>query len=215
VATRLVAVCSAPHSTSLGVNVDFMREVDMSIAVAVEALRRGDIVGVPTDTLYGLAADPFRQDALDAIFELKGRPEHKPLAILVGSVEQGMTLASFSDRALELAEQHWPGALTLVVPRLDTAPDWLGHRGRRTVGLRCPDHPVALELLDASGPLAVTSANLSGHEAVVDDEEAQALFGDAVAVYLDGRAVGGQASTIIDLTEPAPLTLRQGPIPGA
>ncbi len=83
------------------------------------------------------------------------------------------------------------------------------------MGLRCPNHPVALELLELSGPLAVTSANLSGHEAVVDHEEARALFGDAVAVYLEGRAVGGQASTIIDLTEPSPLTLRQGPIPGA
>lgn len=187
----------------------------MSITAAVEALRRGEIVGVPTDTLYGLAADPFREDALDAIFELKGRPDQKPLAILVASVEQGMTLASFSDRALELAERHWPGALTLVLPRLETAPDWLGHRGRRTVGLRCPNHPVALELLEVAGPLAVTSANLSGHEAVVDHEEARALFGDAVAVYLEGRAVGGEASTIIDLTEPAPLTLREGPIPGA
>jgi len=187
----------------------------MSITAAVDALRLGEIVGVPTDTLYGLAADPFREDALDAIFELKGRPDHKPLAILVASVEQGMTLASFSDRAIELAEQHWPGALTLVLPRLDTAPDWLGNRGRRTVGLRCPDHPIALELLEVTGPLAVTSANLSGHEAVVDHAEAQALFGDAVAVYLEGRAVGGQASTIIDLTEPAPLTLRPGPVPGA
>ncbi len=187
----------------------------MSMTAAVEALRMGGIVGVPTDTLYGLAADPFREDALDAIFELKGRPDQKPLAILVASVEQGMTLASFSDRALELAEQHWPGALTLVLPRLDTAPDWLGHRGRRTVGLRCPDHQIALDLLEITGPLAVTSANLSGHEAVVDHEEARSLFGDAVAVYLEGKAVGGQASTIIDLTEPAPLTLRQGPIPGA
>jgi tRNA threonylcarbamoyl adenosine modification protein (Sua5/YciO/YrdC/YwlC family) len=187
----------------------------MSITAAVEALRRGGIVGVPTDTLYGLATDPFREDALDAIFELKGRPDQKPLAILVASVEQGMTLASFSDRALELAERHWPGALTLVLPRLETAPQWLGHRGKRTVGLRCPDHPVALELLEVAGPLAVTSANLSGHEAVVDHEEARALFGDAVAVYLEGRAVGGEASTIIDLTEPAPLTLREGPIPGA
>lgn len=192
-----------------------MREVDMSITAAVDALRRGDIVGVPTDTLYGLAADPFREDALDAVFELKGRPNHKPLAILVASMEQGMTLASFSDRAIELAEEHWPGALTLVVPRLETAPAWLGHQGKRTVGLRCPNHPVALELLEVTGPLAVTSANLSGHEAVVDDEEARALFGDAVAVYLEGRAVGGRASTIIDLTEPSPLTLRQGPIPGA
>ncbi|HSF86870.1 MAG TPA: L-threonylcarbamoyladenylate synthase [Acidimicrobiia bacterium] len=185
-----------------------MRTIDEAIA----ALRDGEIVGVPTDTLYGLAADPFREDALDAIFDLKGRPTHKPLAILCASVEQGMTLASFSDRALELAERHWPGALTLVLPRLDTAPDWLGHQGRRTVGLRCPDHPVALELLERSGPLVVTSANLSGHEAVLDDEEAAALFGEAVAVYLEGTAPGGQASTIIDLTEPDPLTLRDGPV---
>lgn len=184
----------------------------MSVAAAIRALRRGQIVGVPTDTLYGLAADPFREDALDAIFELKGRESNKPLAILVASVEQGMELASFSDRALDLAEKHWPGALTLVVPRLQTAPTWLGHQGKRTIGLRCPDHPVALELLAETGPLAVTSANLSGHEAVVDHEEAQDLFGDAVAVYLEGRARGGQASTIIDLTEPDPLTLRQGPV---
>ena len=75
-----------------------------------------------------------------------------------------------------------------------------------------PDHPVALELLEKSGPLVVTSANLSGHEAVLDDEEAAALFGEAVAVYLEGTAPGGQASTIIDLTEPDPLTLRDGPV---
>lgn len=184
----------------------------MTTVDAVEALRNGDIVGIPTDTLYGLAADPFRQDALDAIFELKGRTAEKPLAILVADLDQAMSLASLSDRALELAEKHWPGALTLVVPRLATAPDWLGHRGKRTVGLRCPDHPVALELLRETGPLAVTSANVSGSEAVVDSDEARSLFGDAVAVYLEGSARGGQASTIIDLTEPTPLTLREGPV---
>jgi L-threonylcarbamoyladenylate synthase len=184
----------------------------MSVTEALAAIRRGEIVGVPTDTLYGLAADPFSEDALDAIFELKGRQSNKPFAILVASVEQGMELASFSDRALDLAEQHWPGALTLVVPRLSTAPGWLGHQARRTVGLRCPDHTVALELLDKAGPLAVTSANLSGHEAVLDHDEARDLFGDAVTVYLEGRAHGGEASTIIDLTEPDPLTLRQGPV---
>jgi tRNA threonylcarbamoyl adenosine modification protein (Sua5/YciO/YrdC/YwlC family) len=185
----------------------------MSIESAIEALRRGEIVGIPTDTLYGLAADPFREDALDAVFVLKGRPEVKPLAILVASVEQGMTLASFSDRALELAERHWPGALTLVLPRLATAPDWLGHRSRRTVGLRCPDHGVALELLERTGPLVVTSANVSGREAVLDDEEARDLFGEAVSIYLEGRAPGGRASTVLDLTEPSPHVLREGPIP--
>jgi L-threonylcarbamoyladenylate synthase len=184
----------------------------MSIEEAVAALKRGEIVGVPTDTLYGLAADPFRQDALETIFTLKGRPGVKPLAILVASIEQGMTLASFSDRALDLAERHWPGALTLVLPRLDTAPEWLGHPERRTVGLRCPRHPVALDLLEAAGPLAVTSANVTGQAAAVDDSEARALFGDSVAVYLEGEAPAGQASTIIDLTEPSPLVLREGPV---
>ena len=184
----------------------------MSIDSAVAALRDGDIVGVPTDTLYGLAADPYRQDALESIFELKGRPQVKPLAILVASIEQAMSLAMFTDQALDLADSHWPGALTLIIPRLDTAPDWLGHRERRTIGLRCPAHPVALELLEAAGPLAVTSANISDQAAAVSDLEARNLFGDAVAVYLEGEAPGGVASTIIDLTEPEPLVLREGPV---
>lgn len=186
----------------------------MGIEAALAALRRGGIVGVPTDTVYGLAADPFRQDALEGIFVLKGRPQVKPLAILVASIDQAIGLAQFTDRALDLADRHWPGALTLVVPRLDTTPDWLGHRQRRTVGLRCPDHPVALELLESSGPLAVTSANISGQAAAQNDGEARDLFGDAVEVYLEGEAPGGVASTIIDLTEPDPLVLREGPIGG-
>src|SRR3990172_9436199 len=113
---------------------------------ATAAVRNGDLVGVPTDTLYGIAADPFNEDALARIFEVKGRPGLKPLAILVADLEQGQTLAAFSDRALELAEKHWPGALTLVMPKLATTPEWLGDPARRTIGLRCPDHPAALEL---------------------------------------------------------------------
>lgn len=187
----------------------------MGIDAAVAALRRGGIVGVPTDTLYGLAADPYRQDALESIFVLKGRPQVKPLAILVASVEQALGLAQFTDRALDLADRHWPGALTLVVPRLDSTPEWLGHRERRTVGLRCPDHAVAIDLLEASGPLAVTSANVSGQAAALSHAEARDLFGDAVDVYLEGEAPGGRASTIVDLTEPEPLILRKGPVSGA
>ena len=184
----------------------------MSIEAAVDAIKAGQIVGVPTDTLYGLAADPFRQDALEAIFAVKGRPQVKPLAILVASIDQALSLAQLTDRALDLADRHWPGALTLVVPRLAATPEWLGHPGRRTVGLRCPDHPVALALLEAAGPLAVTSANLSGGAAATDDGTARDLFGEGVAVYLEGEAPGGQASTIIDLSEPDPLVLREGPV---
>jgi tRNA threonylcarbamoyl adenosine modification protein (Sua5/YciO/YrdC/YwlC family) len=186
----------------------------MAIDAAVAAIREGRIAGVPTDTLYGLAADPFRETALEAIFVLKGRPATKPMALLVASIDQAMSLAMFTDRALDLADQHWPGALTLVLPRLSTAPEWIGDRSLGTLGLRCPDHPVALELLAESGPLAVTSANLSGGPSALDNEEARALFGDAVAVYLPGSAPGGVASTIIDLTEEDPLTLREGPVAG-
>ncbi|MFQ5554458.1 MAG: L-threonylcarbamoyladenylate synthase [Acidimicrobiia bacterium] len=180
---------------------------------AAGAIRAGSVVGVPTDTLYGLAVDPFRVDALETLFRLKGRPEDKPVALLVASIEQAMSLAEFTDDALDLADSHWPGGLTLILTRLADAPDWLGHAGRRTIGLRCPDHPVALELLEEVGPLAVTSANLAGGQAAADDVEARALFGDAVAYYIEGAAPGGAASTIVDLTEPTPLVLRRGPVP--
>jgi len=179
---------------------------------AAAAIRNGELIGVPTDTLYGIAVDPFNEDALARIFELKGRPGVKPLAILVADLEQAQTLAAFSDRALELAEKHWPGALTLVLPKLPTTPEWLGDHSRRTVGLRCPDHPDTRDFLLATGPLAVTSANVSGQPAVVDDVDARELFGPAIAVYLPGEALGDAASTILDLTQPAEWVLRDGPV---
>ena len=182
------------------------------LSSALAAVADGDLVGIPTDTLYGIAADPFNPDALDRIFIAKGRPGIKPLAILVADLEQALELGAFGERGLELAEEHWPGALTLVVPKLKSVPDWIGDNDRRTLGLRCPDHPVALEFLRASGPLAVTSANISGRPAVLTAESARNLFGDDVAVYLDGEAVGGSASTIIDLTKPAEWVLRDGPV---
>ncbi len=182
------------------------------ITEAVSALRAGGIVGIPTDTVYGLAVDPYRQDTLETLFDLKGRPLDKPFALLVASIEQAMSLARFTDDALDLADRFWPGGLTLVLTRLPDAPLWLGHRTRRTIGLRCPDHPVALELLRTAGPLVVTSANRAGEETVRDDAAARAIFGDVVALYLEGFAPGGMASTIIDLTEPTPLVLRKGPV---
>ena len=105
--------------------------------------------------------------------------------------------------------------LTLILPRLETVPDWLGDRARRTIGLRCPDHRTTLELLESVGPLAVTSANPSAQPAARDDDEARAYFGDAVSVYLPGEAPGGLASTVLDLTQPEPLVLREGPVPGS
>jgi L-threonylcarbamoyladenylate synthase len=184
----------------------------LDVTAAARAIKRGEIVGVPTDTVYGLAVDLYDEAALDRLYDLKGREDNKPIAILVASLEQGLVLGAMSDRALDLAERYWPGAATLVVPRLDTAPEWLGDRERRTVGLRCPDHPVALALLEITGPLAVTSANRSDSEPVTTADLAQAQFGDEVLTYLPGDAGGGAPSTLIDLTQPAEVVLRQGPV---
>ena len=184
----------------------------MDVAAAARAIKRGEIVGVPTDTVYGIAADLYDEAALDRLYELKGRDDGKPIAILVASLEQGLSLGAMSDRALELADRHWPGAVTLVVPRLDTAPGWLGDTKRRTVALRCPNHPVALQLLDLTGPLAVTSANMSDNEPVRSADEAEAIFDGEVLTYLPGDAGGGEPSTLVDLTSPAEVVLRTGPI---
>ena len=117
-----------------------------------------------------------------------------------------------SDRALELADHYWPGPVTLVVPRLDTAPQWLGDSARRTIALRCPDHPVALALLELTGPLAVTSANTSSGSPAQTADEAREIFGDEILTYLPGDSGGGLPSTLVDLTAPAETVLRQGPI---
>lgn len=184
----------------------------MDVSAAVRALKRGEIVGVPTDTVYGIAVDPFDEAALERLYDIKGRDEGKPIAILVASLEQGLLLGAMSDRALELADKHWPGPVTLVVPRLDTAPPWLGDPVRRTIGLRCPNHPVALALLEAVGPLAVTSANTTRNVPAQTDVEAREVFGDEILTYLPGDAGGGVPSTLLDLTQPAETVLRKGPI---
>ena len=184
----------------------------VDVSAAARAIKRGEVVGVPTDTVYGLAADPYDEAALDRLYDLKGRNEGKPIAILVADLDQGLSLGAMSDRALDLAERYWPGAVTLVVPRLDTAPPWLGDTKRRTIALRCPNHPVALELLRLTGPLAVTSANRSDTAPTNSAEEAEAVFADLVLTYLPGEAGGGEPSTLVDLTEPSEMVLRRGPI---
>ncbi len=184
----------------------------MDVSAAARAIKRGEIVGVPTDTVYGLAADPYDEAALDRLYDIKGREEGKPIAILVADLDQGLSLGAMSDRALELADEHWPGAVTLVVPRLDTAPTWLGDTKRRTVALRCPDHPVTLELLRITGPLAVTSANRSDEAPATSAADAEAVFADQVLTYVPGAVGGGLPSTLVDLTRPSEVVLRSGPI---
>ncbi|MGH8872526.1 MAG: L-threonylcarbamoyladenylate synthase [Acidimicrobiia bacterium] len=184
----------------------------MSIDEAVAAIRSGQVIGLPTDTVYGIGVDPMSEVAVARLFELKGRPGHKPIGLLAASLEQAMVIGEIEGVAAELAAAHWPGALTLVVTPKVILADWVGDAQPQTVGLRVPDHAVAIELLTAVGPLAVTSANLSGGGESMSDEEARAVFGEQVAVYVEGRAPGGEASTVVDVTGREVMVLRQGPV---
>lgn len=183
-----------------------------TVEEAVEAIRAGGVVGVPTDTVYGLAVDPFDEDALWALFDLKGRPQRKPIGLLVGSVGQASELAEIPEDARGLLAEHWPGALTIVVPVRVVVPDWVGDRSTRTIGLRMPAHASMLELLRQTGPLAVTSANRSGQAETRSDVEARAVFGDEVDAYLTGECPGGQASTVISFSAEGVKVLRRGPV---
>lgn len=180
--------------------------------LAVEAVQDGRIIGLPTDTVYGLAVDPLNQDAVSALYDAKGRPEHKPLGLLVASVEDAGMIADLHGYAAELAEMFWPGALTLVVAPKVILSDWVGDRQRLTIGIRVPGYEPARDVLALTGPLAVTSANRSGQPDVSSESEAQAIFGDEVAHYVPGRAPGGMPSTVVDATGFRPSVIRQGAI---
>ena len=184
----------------------------VAIAPAVAALREGRIVGVPTDTVYGIAADPFREEAVATLFSAKGRPGVKPIPILVANPDAARRIGVLDEVAATAAAVHWPGPLTLVVRRVPGLPDWVGDPERGSVGIRVPDHPVALGLLAAFGPLAVTSANRSGEPPAPGHEAAREQLGGTVAVYLEGTGSGAPASTVVDLTGPEPRVLRAGPV---
>ena len=180
----------------------------MTIDLALEALNAGRVIGIPTDTVYGIGVDPMQEDALQRLYEIKGRPEEKPIPILAASLADARGFGMIDDAVGE----YWPGPLTVVVRRMPATPRWIGDLARDTVAVRVPDHPVALALLARSGPLAVTSANRSGEAAALDDVAARAALGDGVAVYLEGRGGGGLASTVVDLTGRQSIVLRPGPV---
>lgn len=181
------------------------------IRAAAEVVRAGGVVGVPTDTVYGIGVDPLQEEAVATLFELKGRPFGRPIGVLVSSFERAAELGWIEGNAAVLAGEHWPGALTLVVRPRVVLPDWVGDSQSQTVGLRVPDHPVALELLEAAGPMSVTSANLSGQPEARSDVEARAVFGDRVH-YLAGTSSGGAPSTVVDATGASLVVLRGGPV---
>ncbi|MGQ0848946.1 MAG: L-threonylcarbamoyladenylate synthase [Actinomycetota bacterium] len=179
---------------------------------AANSLRGGDVVGLPTDTVYGLAADPGQSAAVAKLFGLKGRDAAKPIGILVADLESAFKIVRLPEYAGRWAEQHWPGPLNLVGYSLLPLVEGIGDHQRGTVGVRVPDHRAALQLLRVVGPLAVTSANRTGGEETVSDREARRVFGDEVAYYLAGRCQMGEASTTIDVSGSQPVVLRRGPL---
>lgn len=183
------------------------------IAAAEAALRRGELVVIPTDTVYGVAALPSVEGAAQRLIWVKGRPSDKPIPVLGAALADLEQVASFDGRALHLAERFWPGALTLVVPRSKAFDVDLGGPDDETVGVRVPEHTVAQELLERTGPLAVTSANRSGEPAATSIDEARAALGTRVTVYLDAGRAGGSGSTVVSLTGAEPVCLREGDLP--
>ncbi|MFW5904977.1 MAG: L-threonylcarbamoyladenylate synthase [bacterium] len=177
---------------------------------AVEALARGMVVGVPTDTVYGVGVDPWNEVAVDRLYRLKDRPARRPVGLLAADEHQASQVADLAP-AGELL-RHWPGAVTFVVRPTVVIPDWVGDSVLNTVGVRVPDHDLLRELLARTGPLAVTSANRSGDADTLDDRAARRVFGAGVAVYLPGSCPGGASSTVVDLTGRSPRVLRQGPV---
>lgn len=187
----------------------------VGIAAAAGALKGGRLVVMPTDTVYGIGADAFNGAAVSALLAAKGRGRDMPVGVLVGSWHtiEGLVY-TMPDGARDLIRAFWPGALSLVVTQAPSLQWDLGD-ARGTVMLRMPLHPVAIELLREVGPLAVSSANISGRSAAVDADEARSQLGELVDVYLDaGPSEQGAASTIVDLTGAAPRILRPGPVSG-
>lgn len=182
---------------------------------AAAALRAGDLVVLPTDTLYGIAADAFSKLGTRRVFEAKRRSRRFPMSVLVRSPKQVNGLVTKVPEAAEhLMAAYWPGALTIMV-NADPNLMWDLGDNEGTVGLRMPFDDVALELIRAVGPLAVTSANLSGQPPAPDVTKAEQQLGSSVAYYLDGGPRRtSQPSTIVDLTRGEPHILREGALPG-
>lgn len=191
-------------------------DVDQRVAglkAAQAAARAGNLVVMPTDTVYGIGADAFNPSAVAALLAAKGRGRDMPVPVLVGSWNTIDGLAqSVSDKARSLIEAFWPGGLSLVIRQAPSLAWDLGDTGG-SVMVRMPMHPVALDLLRSVGPMAVSSANRSGQPPATTASDAQSQLGADVTVYLDGGAAPvGVPSTIVDLTGAAARVLREGAV---
>lgn len=188
-----------------------------SVAIdrAVQALLAGELIIIPTDTVYGVSAALSRPEAVEAIYHAKGRPPDKPIALLVDREEDvEQVAAALPEAARALMARFWPGGLTLILPRKPSVPDIVA-AGGPTVAVRMPDHPVPRALIRRLGqPLPTTSANRSGHPSPTTAGQARAELGGSVSIILDaGVAPGGIESTVVDPTLEPPVVYREGAIP--
>lgn len=184
-----------------------------AVARAGEILRRGGIVAIPTETVYGLAADAANPEAVAAIFEAKGRPADNPLIVHISRMEQLDEVAAARPAGLEaLAERFWPGPLTVICPKGDRIP-LITSGGLDTVAVRMPSHPVARAIIEASAPLAAPSANRSGSPSTTTAQHCiDDLWGRVDAIVASGRCAVGVESTVISLCGEAPTLLRPGAV---
>jgi L-threonylcarbamoyladenylate synthase len=183
------------------------------LAAAAAAVLSGELVVLPTDTVYGVGADAFSPAAVTRLLAAKGRGREAPPPVLVGSTRAASALVEdLGPWGQQLIDEFWPGGLTIVC-RAQRTLNWDLGDTKGTVAVRMPEDPVTLDLLRETGPMAVSSANLTGKPAATTAEQAREQLGDAVAIYLDGGpSAGGRASTIVDLTGDVPRMLRQGAI---
>jgi L-threonylcarbamoyladenylate synthase len=179
---------------------------------AESLVKAGGIIAFPTDTVYGIGVSAFQSSAIERIYQVKGRSTLKAIPILLGDPEStGQITPPLPSRVYMLANEFWPGPLTLVLPLLSSLPENLSPTP--TIGLRVPDHEFTRSLLRITGPLAATSANLSGEPSALTANEVQSQLGGSVDLILDGgNSPGGMASTVLDCTTDQLEILREGPL---
>ncbi|MDE0085332.1 MAG: L-threonylcarbamoyladenylate synthase [Candidatus Poribacteria bacterium] len=188
-------------------------ESDLRIKSAVDCLKSGGIIAIPTDTVYGLGADPFNADAVQKLYTLKGRPEEKPIPLVLGTVEDVQQVAqNLPDFFFHLTDKFWPGGLTIIVESKNLLPQLTA--GGTTVGLRIPNQPLLLDILqEFGGPLAITSANLSGQPAATSPREfGKELSSKIDFIVDDGQTPGPIPSTVYDISVFPPQVRREGVI---
>ncbi len=182
------------------------------LSLALDFLDKGEIIAFPTDTVYGIGVRLSSRIGIEKLFRIKGRSPQKAIAVLIGGIDQlPLVVKSVPPSGLRLADQFWPGALTLVLPKREDLPENVSPYP--TIGVRMPDHSLISELIKMTGPLATTSANLSGGKDPLSPQDVLEQLGDNFGLLLDGgMTAGGIPSTVVDCTQSPPVVLRQGSI---